>query len=39
MKTIKIQSEDIEYTFTNEVVDNNSTVYELYENKNLFIEL
>ena len=33
MKTIKIQSEDIEYTFTNEVVDNNSTVYELYENK------
>jgi hypothetical protein len=33
MKTIKIYNEDLEYTFTYEQVDNNSTVYQLYENK------
>jgi len=33
MKTIRIYNEDLEYTFTYEQVDNNSTVYQLYENK------
>jgi len=33
MKTIKIYNENLEYTFTYEQVDNNSTVYQLYENK------
>ena len=33
MKTIKIYNEDLEYTFTYEQVDNNSTVYQLYKNK------
>jgi hypothetical protein len=33
MKTIRIYNEDLEYTFTHEVVDDNSIVYQLYEDK------